>query len=104
MRQAWQAFIDADAWGPYDTTVHANRVHAAGWPKGIRPYNARHTLMIDAVKLGIDLGDVQGLAGHTSPLTTRRFYAPHQIDRQRAVSQQLEGRMKDLFAPRLVKK
>lgn len=104
MRQAWQAFIDADAWGDYDTTTHANRVHAAGWPHGIRPYNARHTLMIDALKAGIDLGDVQALAGHTSPVTTRRFYGPVIVDRQRAVTQKLEGRMKDLFAPRLVKK
>jgi integrase len=104
MRQAWQAFIDAEAWGDYDTTTHANRVHEAGWPRGVRPYNARHTLMMDALKAGIDLGDVQALAGHTSPLTTRRTYAPHQIDRQRAVTQKLEGRMKDLFAPRLVKK
>jgi len=104
MRQAWQAFIDAEAWGVYDTTTHANRVHEAGWPRGVRPYNARHTLMMDALKAGIDLGDVQALAGHTSPLTTRRTYAPHQIDRQRAVSQKLEGRLAGLFAPRLVKK
>jgi len=104
MRQAWQAFIDADAWGPYDTTTHANRVHAAGWPPGLRPYNARHALMIDALAAGVDLGDVQGLAGHTSPLTTRRFYGPVVVGRQREVSQRLEGRLKDLFAPRLVKK
>lgn len=104
MRQAWQAFIEAEAWGTYDTTTHANRVHAAGWPHGLRPYNARHALMMDALKAGVDLGDVQGLAGHTSPLTTRRFYGPVVVGRQREVSQKLEGRLKDLFAPRLVKK
>jgi integrase len=104
MRQAWQAFIEADAWGAYDTTTHANRVHAAGWPRGLRPYNARHAVMIDALAAGVDLGDVQGLAGHTSPLTTRRFYGPLLVGRQREVSQKLEGRLKDLFAPRLVKK
>jgi integrase len=78
-------------------------VHAAGWPQGLRPYNARHAVMIDALKAGVDLGDVQGLAGHTSPLTTRRFYGPLIVGRQREVSQKLEGRLKDLFAPRLVK-
>ena len=104
MRQAWQAFIEADAWGEYDTTTHANRVHAAGWPEGLRPYNARHALMIDALAAGVDLGDVQGLAGHTSPLTTRRFYGPLLVGRQREVSQKLEGRLKDLFTPRLVKR
>jgi hypothetical protein len=103
MRQAWQAFVAAEAWGTYDTTTHANRVHAAGWPQGLRPYNARHAVMIDALKAGVDLGDVQGLAGHTSPLTTRRFYGPLIVGRQREVSQKLEGRLKDLFAPRLVK-
>lgn len=104
MRQAWQAFIDAEAWGHYDTTTHGNRVHAAGWPAGLRPYNARHAVMIDALAAGVDLGDVQGLAGHTSPLTTRRFYGPLLVGRQREVSQKLEGRLKELFAPRLVKK
>ena len=104
MRQAWQAFIDAEAWGVYDTTTHANRVHAAGWPKGLRPYNARHAVMIDALKAGVDLGDVQGMAGHTSPLTTRRFYGPILVGRQRAASDRIEGRLKDLFGPRLVQK
>jgi integrase len=104
MRQAWQAFVEAEAWGPYDTSLHANRLHEAGWPAGLRPYTARHALMRDALALGVDLGDVQGLAGHTSPLTTRRFYGPLQIGRQREVSQKLEGRLSELFAPRLVKK
>lgn len=104
MQRAWQAFIDANAWGSYDTTTHANRVHAAGWPHSLRPYNARHALMIDALAAGVDLGDVQGLAGHTSPVTTRRFYGPLLVGRQREVSQRLEGRLKDLFAPHLVKK
>jgi integrase len=102
MVSAWRAFLAADAWGPYDSSLHARRVHAAGWPKAVRPYNLRHSVMIDALSRGVDLGDVQGLAGHTSPATTRRFYGPLAIDRQRKISNQLNGRLKGVFGPRVV--
>lgn len=103
MVDALRTFEAADAWGPYDETQHARRVHAAGWPALVRPYNARHALMIDALAKGIDLGDVQGLAGHTSPATTRKFYGPIAMARQRQVAAKLEGRLAGLFGPRLVK-
>jgi integrase len=103
MVSAWERFIDADAWGDYDTSQHANRLHAAGWPDGLRPYTARHSLMIDALDRGIDLGDVQGLAGHTSPVTTRTFYGPITAGRQRSVADRLEGRLSELFKPYAVK-
>jgi integrase len=103
MVQAWQAFIAVDAWGAYSTTLHGNRVHAAGWPEGIRPYNARHALAIDALTdFGIDLSDVQGMHGHTTPATTR-FYAPIALGRQRQVSDKLEGRLAELFTLKAVK-
>ena len=41
---AWQAFIAADAWGPFDTSRYGRLVHQAGWPRGIKPYAARHSL------------------------------------------------------------
>jgi len=102
MVAALRAFEAAKAWGKYDETKHARRVHAAGWPMAIRPYNARHAVMIDALAAGVELGDVQGLAGHTTPDTTRRFYAPFTIDRQRKVSDKLNGRLKGIFGPRKV--
>ncbi len=101
MVTAWRTFAAADAWGVYDTTQYGRRVHAAGWPHGIRPYNARHSVMMDALEAGVDLGDVQGLAGHTSPLTTRAFYGPLAVSRQRLVSDKLLGRFTDVFGPRL---
>jgi DNA-binding XRE family transcriptional regulator len=58
--------------------------------------------MIAAIRAGVPLGDVQGLAGHMSPETTRRFYAPFQIERQRAVSDQLAGRFAGVFGPQPV--
>jgi hypothetical protein len=35
---------------------------------------------------------VQGLLGHTSPETTKRFYAPGQLERLAAATLTLEGR------------
>jgi len=103
MQQAWQAFSAADAWGAYDTTVHANRLHRAGWPHGIRPYNARHTLVMDALNnRGVDLADVQGVAGHETLLTTRSFYGPLAIGRQRQVAARLEGRLAEMFTLKAV--
>jgi len=53
----------------------------SGWPKGIRPYQLRHTFAIDMLRSGADLGDVQGLLGHASIQTTRTFYAPILLSR-----------------------
>jgi integrase len=102
MVAAWRAFIAAAAWGVYDMTKHARHVHAAGWPSAIRPYAARHSVMMDALAAGVPLDDVQGLAGHTSPLTTRQFYGPLVVSRQRQVSDALLGRFDGVFGPRAV--
>jgi integrase len=102
MAAAWRIFTAADAWGDYDTTKHARQVHAAGWPDGIRPYCARHSVMADALAVGVDLGDVQGLAGHTSPLTTRQFYGPLAVPRQRTVSGKLDGRLPGIVRPQAI--
>jgi integrase len=103
---AWDAFIAADAWsadaGGFDTSEYGKRIHAAGWPKGIRPYAARHSLARDAISRGVSLGDVQALLGHTDPTTTR-IYAPFQVDRQRVVSDLMTPYLAEVLKPRLVK-
>ena len=43
MLAAWKAFVAADAWGAFDTSDHDKRLYAAGWPKDVRPYQARHS-------------------------------------------------------------
>ena len=83
MVAAWQAFITAEAWGPFDTTSLAKLLRRHGWPVGIRPYMLRHTFAIDLLLAGADLGDIQGLLGHTHIQTTRDFYAPILISRLR---------------------
>jgi integrase len=105
MIKAWRVFIAANAWGTYDTSRHAMRLRECGWPAAIRPYNARHSVVQDALQdYDVRLDDVQGLAGHAKAETTRAFYGPLAIDRQRHISNRLDGRMKAAFSPRLVKK
>jgi integrase len=76
--KAWQAFIKAKAWGAFDTAVAADVLRKHGWPEGVRPYDLRHTFAIDMLLKGADLGNVQGLLGHTQIQTTRTHYAPIQ--------------------------
>jgi integrase len=73
---AWRAFAAARAWGSFDPSTLSKILRRHGWPPGIRPYQLRHTFAIELLLGGADLGDVQGLLGHTSVLTTRQYYAP----------------------------
>lgn len=73
--KAWKVFAAANAWGDFDTGRDADILRAHGWPKGIRPYNCRHTFAFDMLEGGADIGDLQGLLGHRQIQTTR-IYAP----------------------------
>lgn len=95
MRDAWTAFIAANAWGHYDTRSFARTLKACGWPKGIRPYNLRHAAGLTLSARGTDLGDIQMHMGHTSISTTRQFYVPGLDERMKATSAALEGRFRD---------
>jgi integrase len=72
---AFQYFDQVDAWGHFDPTAFAKTLRRHGWPVGVKPYALRHTFAIGQLLAGTDLGDLQGLLGHTSPTTTR-VYAP----------------------------
>lgn len=100
---AWAVFLVAEAWGTFDTTKYGRLIHEAGWPAGIRPYAARHSFAAAAIAAGVNLGDLQALLGHSTPDTTRRSYAPFQIDRQRIVSGTMKTYLADVFKLRLVK-
>lgn len=91
MLAAWQAFVDADAWGPFPDHF-PRRLRDAGWPKGLRPYNLRHSTWIEASERGADLADIQAGAGHKLMSTTRRHYVPVLNSRMQRLSEMLDGR------------
>jgi integrase len=62
--------------GHFDGSDDAKALYAAGWPKDVRPYQARHSVALELGERGIDLGDVQGWLGYRQVSTTRRHYAP----------------------------
>lgn len=91
-RAAWQLFIAAKAWGAYNQGAFARTIRAAGWPKDVRPYQARHTTWITASERGIDLEDIAVGAGHTDTRLTRRMYVPVLNSRLQRLGEALEGR------------
>lgn len=94
MRAAVKRFLATGAIGPYDTQRLIELARAHGWPKTIPLRNARHSVAIDAIEAGADLGDVQALLGHASIDTTRRAYVGIMRLRQKAVGKRLEGRLR----------
>jgi len=89
---AWRLFFKAEAWGRYSTGQFANTIRSAGWPKGVRPYQARHTTWITASELGIDLTDIAAGAGHKDLAMTRKVYVPVLNSRLQRMSEALDGR------------
>ncbi len=92
MRAAWELFIATDAWGTYKTARQAAILRRAGWPKDIKPYQARHTLGITLSEGGTDLDDIGPMMGHKRRETTRRHYVPVLGSRMQKTSEALEGR------------
>jgi integrase len=78
--------------GPFDGSDYAKALYAAGWPKDVRPYQARHSVALELSERGIDLGDVQGWLGHKHVTTTRKHYAPVLSSRLKQASETLGGR------------
>lgn len=74
--KAWKVFAKANAWGKFDVRSFSATVRRHGWPKGVRPYNLRHTFAIDHLLSGTSIGNLQGLLGHAQIETTRKHYAP----------------------------
>lgn len=92
MLAAWQAFIAADAWGDFKSEEYAKALRAAGWPAGIRPYNAKHTFGRELGEAGVDMQVIADWFGHTKTDTTR-LYVPALASRLKDASQRLDGRL-----------
>lgn len=92
MIAAFKALDTADAWGPYDGSDYAKRLYAAGWPRGVRPYNAKHTIGITLAESGAEWEDIKDWFGHTDIKTTR-IYTGLVAARLKGTGKLLEGRL-----------
>lgn len=92
MVAAWRVFLAAKAWGVYDTSTHAKRLYEAGWPRDVRPYNAKHTVGILLAEAGAAWEDIKDFFGHTDVKTTR-IYTGFVASRLRKTSGLLAGRL-----------
>lgn len=89
---AWKLFIEADAWGPYNHGNFGRVIRTAGWPKHVRPYNARHSMWIAARERGVPLEDVADGAGHKDTRLTKRFYTGVLNGPLQVMSERMDGR------------
>jgi integrase len=94
MIAAWALFIDAEAWGKFNTGSMAKVLRHCGWSPQVRPYNLRHTVGIALSEAGIDLADVQQMMGHKHQATTRTHYVPVLHSRLQKAAETLEGRLR----------
>lgn len=92
MMRAWKYFISVDAWGPYDTSQHADVLRRAGWPADVRPYALRATWGMELSMHGTDLRDIQTLMGHRDIETTALYYVPAMDTRLAAATKGLARR------------
>jgi integrase len=92
MLEAWKLFIAEKAWGKYNQGSFSRTLRSAGWPAGVRLYQARHSMWITASEMGIDLHDIATGAGHTDPRTTRKAYVPVLNSRLQTMSERMDGR------------
>lgn len=93
MLTAWRLFVEADAWGDFNTGSYGRVLRHAGWPAGLRPYNLRHAVGQAMSAAGVDLADIQAHYGHTQLSTTRRHYVPILDSRLQDASQKIDGRL-----------
>ncbi len=100
MLAAWQLFIQAAAWGPWDTRSMARVLRNCGWPESVRPYNLRHSVGIALSEAGVDLADVQQFMGHRHQATTRKHYVPVLNSRMQKASETLTDRLSWQTVPR----
>jgi integrase len=93
MLEAWLVFIEADAWGWFNTGSVARVLRHAGWPAGLRPYNMRHAVGQKMQAAGVELPDIQAHYGHKQLTTTRKHYVPILDSRLESASRKIDGRM-----------
>lgn len=76
-----------------DASKYARAVREAGWPEGVRPYNARHAIGIELAERGIEDGYIQAQLGHSDLKMIRQHYTGVRLSKMARISQALEGRL-----------
>lgn len=59
--------------GDFSTSDYDKRLYRAGWPKGVRPYNTKHTIGMALADAGIDHYLIADHFGHKDPRTTKIY-------------------------------
>jgi integrase len=95
MRAAWRLLIErgglAEDVRSFDTSDYDKRLYAAGWPRDIRPYNAKHTVGLALAEAGVDYEDIRDFFGHKDTKTTR-IYTGLVASRLKSASTAIAGR------------
>ena len=100
MLAAWQAFVAAGAWGTFDASDYAKALYAAGWPKDVRPYQARHSVALELGERGTDLSRrLRAVRASRLPATTQQHYQGILASRMKGASDTLAGRFSGWQAP-----
>jgi integrase len=78
MVAAWKRllpFATDDERGPFwfDTSDYDKKLYAAGWPRDVPPYNAKHTVGITLATSGAEWQDIQDFFGHTDSKTSKVY-------------------------------
>lgn len=90
---AWQLFVQADAWGPFNLGSFVRTLRSAGWPADLKVYQARHTIGMSLSEAGVDLDDVGPLLGHKAgSRMTRQHYVPVLNSRIQRAAEAINGR------------
>ena len=91
----------ATAWtlGDFDASDYAKAVYAAGWPKDVRPYRARHSMALELGERRINLAHVASMLGHKDVVTTRKFHQGILSSRLKGSSDSPAGRVSRWAAP-----
>lgn len=90
---AFKALKAAKAFGAFDGSDYAKAVQATkSWPKGVRPYNAKHTVAIALGESGAEWEDIKDWFGHRDVKSTR-IYTGHILARTKRTAKRLDGRI-----------
>lgn len=95
MVAAWRRLLPYAKEGPepfaFDTSTYDKKLYAAGWPRDVRPYNAKHTVGLALAESGLGWDDIRDFFGHKDSKMTK-VYTGLVAKRLKHASQKLAGR------------